>query len=217
MSGDGGGGPAPTTVLLRDVWREPARRSIRRSERNTLHMSRMRSWSLGVLTMSALALAGCSSSSPSPSTTASTSAAAESGATVATVPVKGPSPAGKFGTAPTITVPLGSPPTHLESTELIVGTGPAAEPGDTVTVQYVLATYSSGKVIQSSWTSQPFTFVLGEGQVIKGWDDGVVGMRVGGRRELVIPPDLGYGASSPGAGIAANDTLVFVVDLLKVS
>jgi peptidylprolyl isomerase len=86
-----------------------------------------------------------------------------------------------------------------------------------VTVQYVLGTYSSGKEIQSSWSSQPFSFTLGAGQVIPGWDQGVVGMKVGGRRELVIPPSLGYGAQSPGAGIAANDTLVFVIDLLKVN
>ena len=86
-----------------------------------------------------------------------------------------------------------------------------------MTVQYVLATYSSGKVIQSSWTSQPFSFQLGVGQVIPGWDKGVVGMKVGGRRELIIPPTLGYGAQSPGAGIAPNDTLVFVIDLLKVN
>jgi len=80
----------------------------------------------------------------------------------------------------------------------------------------VLATYSSRKVIQSSWTSNPFPFTLGEGQVIPGWDKGVVGMRVGGRRELIIPPSLGYGATPQGPGIAANDTLVFVVDLLKI-
>jgi peptidylprolyl isomerase len=101
-------------------------------------------------------------------------------------------------------------------TDLITGTGPLAEDGASIEVQYVLATYSSRKVIQSSWTSNPFTFTLGEAQVIPGWDKGVVGMRVGGRRELIIPPSLGYGAQSPGAGIAANDTLVFVVDLLKV-
>ena len=85
-------------------------------------------------------------------------------------------------------------------------------------MQYVLATYSAGKVIQSSWTSQPFTFTLGQGQVIPGWDQGVPGMHEGGRRELIIPPSLGYGANPPqGAqGIAANDTLVFVIDLLKV-
>jgi peptidylprolyl isomerase len=113
-------------------------------------------------------------------------------------------------------VPSGSAPTQLESADLITGTGAVAADGDNVTVQYVLATYSSHKVIQSSWTSQPFQFVLGEGQVIPGWDKGVVGMRVGGRRELIIPPALGYGAQSPGPGIAANDTLVFVIDLQKV-
>lgn len=97
-----------------------------------------------------------------------------------------------------------------------MGTGPVAAAGDNVTVQYVLATYSSRKVIQSSWTGQPFGFTLGAGQVIPGWDKGVLGMRVGGRRELIIPPSLGYGAQSPGSGISVNDTLVFVVDLLKI-
>ena len=135
---------------------------------------------------------------------------------IATIPVQDRSPAGTPGKEPTVTVPSGTRPTQLESADLIVGTGATAEPGDTVTVQYVLATYSADKVIQASWTSQPFTFALGEGQVIKGWDEGVVGMKVGGRRELIIPPSLGYGSSSPGSGIAANDTLVFVVDLLKV-
>jgi peptidylprolyl isomerase len=105
----------------------------------------------------------------------------------------------------------------LESSDLIKGDGTIAKAGDKISVQYVLATYSSGKVIQSSWTSQPFSFTLGEGQVIKGWDEGVVGMRTGGRRELVIPPSLGYGDQSPGAGISKNDTLVFVIDLLSVS
>ena len=112
-------------------------------------------------------------------------------------------------------MPPGAPPTRLESADLIVGKGPAAEAGDAVTVEYVLATYSARKVIQSSWTSQPFSFTLGQG-VIQGWSDGVVGMRVGGRRELIIPPSLGYGANSPGAGIGVNDTLVFVIDLQKI-
>jgi peptidylprolyl isomerase len=118
-----------------------------------------------------------------------------------------------------VTIPPGAPPTHLESADLRVGTGRAAAPGDQVTVQYVLATYSAQKVIQSSWTSQPFTFTLGEGQVIPGWDKGVVGMRVGGRRELVIPPSLGYGATPPAGaqGIASNDTLIFVIDLLSIA
>ena len=115
-------------------------------------------------------------------------------------------------------MPPGPAPTHLESSDLIVGTGPAAKPGDVVTVQYVLATYSSKKEIQASWTSQPFTFTLDSTpeQVISGWDKGVVGMKVGGRRELIIPPALGYGPRSAGPGIAPNDTLVFIIDLLKI-
>jgi hypothetical protein len=175
-----------------------------------------------------LGLAGCSSSSSggsgSPTTTttgashASTGSGAGTGSSSAAAPIPAAdrSPAGTAGTAPTLTVPAGAPPTTLESADLITGTGAEAVPGKTVTVQYVLGTYSSGKVIQSSWTSQPFSFTLGRGEVIPGWDKGVPGMKVGGRRELILPPSLGYGNQSPGAGIAPDDTLVFVVDLLKV-
>ena len=132
------------------------------------------------------------------------------------IPAADRSPAGTAGQAPTVTVPAGSPPSGLESADLIVGTGREAAPGAQVTVQYVLATYSAQKVIQSSWTSQPFTFTLGAGQVIPGWDKGVVGMHVGGRRELIIPPSLGYGATAQSK-IPANSTLVFVIDLHGVS
>ncbi len=186
----------------------------------------------------ALGLAACSSSPSNSSSVASTSyntgsgpsattttvaaaggtsTTAPAGTAIAPIPTADLSPAGTAGTAPTVKVPSGTPPTSLQSADLITGTGTAAAAGDNVTVQYVLATYSSGKVIQSSWTSQPFSFTLGAGQVIPGWDKGVVGMKVGGRRELIIPPSLGYGAQSPGPGIAANDTLVFVIDLLKVN
>ena len=178
----------------------------------------------------ALGLAACSSS---PSGSASNTTTTSSGGTgagpstttapsgnpsngIASIPAADRSAAGTAGAAPTVTVPSGTAPTQLESADLITGTGPAAKNGDSLTVQYVLATYSSGKVVQSSWTSQPFTFTLGQGQVIPGWDKGVVGMQAGGRRELIIPPSLGYGAQSPGPGIAANDTLVFVVDLQKI-
>ena len=135
--------------------------------------------------------------------------------TIGAIPAADLSPAGTAGKAPTVVVPAGSPPTQLETADLITGTGTAAKTGDSLTVQYVLATYSSGKTVQSSWTSQPFTFTLGEG-VIKGWDEGVVGMKVGGRRELIVPPSLGYGATAQGTGIAANDTLVFIIDLVKI-
>jgi peptidylprolyl isomerase len=186
-----------------------------------------RTWSLAALIglAGALGLASCSSggntgsSSATTTTSASnttTSGDAGAGAAIGTIPAADRSPAGTAGTAPTVTVPSGSPPTQLESADLIEGTGATAAAGDSITVQYVLATYSSRKVVQSSWTTQPFSFVLGEGQVIPGWDQGVVGMKVGGRRELIIPPSLGYKSASPGPGIAANDTLVFVIDLLHV-
>jgi len=192
-------------------------------------MSRLRVWPLALLAAAALGLSACASSTPkasSPTTTASTAGAEPPATTASTapgnasviapIPSQDLSPAGSSGTAPTVVVPAGSPPSQLESADLIVGTGPAAAAGDSVTVQYVLATYSARKVIQSSWTSQPFQFTLGEGQVISGWDKGVVGMRVGGRRELIIPAALGYGDQSPGPGISANDTLVFVIDLQKI-
>jgi peptidylprolyl isomerase len=174
----------------------------------------------------ALGLAACSSSpSNSASDTTTTSGGTGTGPSttapsgsdaIGAIPAADRSPAGTAGSAPTLTVPSGTPPTQLQSADLITGTGPAAKDGDNLTVQYVLGTYSSGKVVQSSWTSQPFTFTLGQGQVIPGWDKGVVGMQAGGRRELIIPPSLGYGAQSPGPGIAANDTLVFIVDLQKI-
>jgi peptidylprolyl isomerase len=102
----------------------------------------------------------------------------------------------------------------LESSDLITGTGAVARTGDTLTVQYVLVGYATGMQIQSSWSSMPFSFTLG-GQVIPGWNEGVVGMKVGGRRELIIPPALGYGAEAQ-QGIPANSTLVFIIDLLKI-
>ncbi len=180
----------------------------------------------------ALGLAACSSSPSNTSANATTSASSANASsdqassttapggggtgTIDSIPAADRSPAGTAGTAPTVTVPAGSPPTQLESADLIEGSGKTATPGSSVRVQYVLATYSSGKVIQSSWTSSPFTFTLGAGEVIPGWDKGVVGMKVGGRRELIIPAGLGYGQQSPGPGIAPGDTLVFVIDLLSV-
>ena len=179
-------------------------------------MPKMRLTAAATTAAAALLLTACSSSSSSAPTTTTPTTRPTTVIKAVAIPSSDLSPAGTAGSAPTVIVPKSTAPSQLESSDLITGTGPAAKAGDTVTVQYVLATYSSGKVIQSSWTSQPFTFVLGQGQVIPGWDAGVAGMQVGGRRELIIPPAEGYGASSPGAGIAPNDTLVFVVDLLKI-
>ena len=120
-------------------------------------------------------------------------------------------------TKPVVEVPDGPPPTELETTDLVEGDGPEAAAGDTVSVQYVGVNYSDGSEFDSSWeTGQPFEFEVGAGGVIPGWDEGIPGMKVGGRRELVIPPDLGYGEAGQPPDIGPNETLVFVVDLVDV-
>jgi peptidylprolyl isomerase len=117
---------------------------------------------------------------------------------------------------PDVSVPKGPPPKKLVVKEIEEGTGAAAKAYDVVTVQYVGVNYKSGEEFDSSWSRQePFTFNLGTHEVIRGWDQGLVGMRVGGRRELIVPPDLGYGATGTGS-IPPNETLVFVVDLLSI-
>jgi peptidylprolyl isomerase len=117
---------------------------------------------------------------------------------------------------PAVPAPTGEPPTELVTEDVVVGEGRAARDGDHVAVQYVGVSFSTGKQFDSSWDrGQPFDFPLGARRVIQGWDFGVTGMREGGRRTLVIPPSLGYGARGMGP-IAPNETLVFVVDLVKV-
>jgi FKBP-type peptidyl-prolyl cis-trans isomerase len=120
------------------------------------------------------------------------------------------------GPKPTVQVPKGPPPNHLVVRDLKAGDGVEAKPGDQVSVQYVGVLYSDGKQFDSSWDrGQPFSFQLGGGQVIKGWDEGVAGMKVGGRRELIIPPNLAYGPQGQPPTIPANATLVFVIDLVS--
>jgi len=119
------------------------------------------------------------------------------------------------GTAPQIGQLSGEAPTDLQTKEVIVGSGKTAIATSTLEVHYVLMTWSDGKVVQSSWDGgQTATFPLSG--VIAGWQQGIPGMKEGGRRLLIIPPSLGYGASGSGP-IAPNETLVFVVDLIKVS
>jgi peptidylprolyl isomerase len=109
------------------------------------------------------------------------------------------------------------PPDELRLEDLLVGDGDEAVVGRPVSVHYVGVAWSNGRQFDSSWDrSETFRFGLGRGEVIKGWDEGVVGMRVGGRRRITIPPRLGYGASGAGGVIKGGETLVFVVDLLAV-
>ena len=118
---------------------------------------------------------------------------------------------------PEIDFPEGPPPAELCVTDVLTGEGDEAVPGQTAVVHYVGVAYSSGEEFDASWNrGEPFAFPLGAGHVIAGWDQGVVGMRVGGRRRLVIPPDLGYGDRGAGSAIAPGETLIFVVDLIDV-
>ena len=111
----------------------------------------------------------------------------------------------------------GEPPAELLIEDITTGDGEEAGPGQLVSVHYVGVAHSSGKEFDASYNrGEPFEFPLGGGQVIAGWDRGVAGMRVGGRRKLTIPPQLGYGARGAGGVIKPNETLIFVVDLLGV-
>jgi peptidylprolyl isomerase len=120
---------------------------------------------------------------------------------------------------PQVSVPVGEAPSYqLELEDLETGTGDEAVAGKIVEVHYVGVSWNNGKQFDASWDrgGQPFQFPLGQGQVISGWDEGIPGMKVGGRRILVIPPDQGYGAAGAPPDIAPNETLVFVVDLVGI-
>jgi peptidylprolyl isomerase len=113
--------------------------------------------------------------------------------------------------------PDGTPPTELDIEDMVVGDGPEAASGQDVDVHYVGVAWSTRKQFDASWDrGQTFRFGLGRGQVIQGWDEGVAGMKVGGRRRITIPPHLGYGSAGAGGVIRGGETLVFVVDLLGV-
>jgi peptidylprolyl isomerase len=153
----------------------------------------------------ALAVAGCGDDSSSTQT-----------ATDAASPAKG-SGSENLDKKPKVTVPSGAPPKQLEEKEIVEGDGAEAKPGDEVTVQYVGVGFDSKEEFDASWDrGEPFTFSLGAGEVIAGWDQGIAGMKVGGRRELIIPSGLAYGPAGSPPVIGPNETLVFVVDLLAV-
>ncbi len=118
---------------------------------------------------------------------------------------------------PSIEPPNTPPPKELVKRDIVKGKGAEAKDGDTIKVQYVGVVYDTGKEFGSTWDSgQPFTFKLGSGGVIPGWTQGIPGMRVGGRRELIVPPNLGYGPQGSPPAIPPNATLIFAIDLLSV-
>jgi peptidylprolyl isomerase len=183
--------------------------------------------SRGIPVLAALAgvtlIAGCGSSGSSSTITVGNENSADnalitagqkapetSTTATATTPTSGP-----LSKQPTVTPPSGAAPTKLETKDIVTGTGPEAKAGQTVTVNYVGVLFHGGKEFDASWKrNEPFSFQLGKGAVIAGWDQGVAGMKVGGRRELIIPSALAYGAKGSGSAIPPNAPLVFVVDLL---
>jgi peptidylprolyl isomerase len=176
---------------------------------------------VGLATLAAVLIAGCGSSGSSTiglnnqnkadeALAKSTAPTSSTGSTVARTPASGP-----LSKEPKVTPPAGAAPSKLVVKDIIAGTGPEAKAGKSVTVNYVGVLYNGGKEFDASWKrSEPFSFTLGQGQVIPGWDQGVAGMKVGGRRELIIPAALAYGAKGSPPAIPANAPLVFVVDLL---
>ena len=159
-----------------------------------------------------LGLAACGSSKAPGIVTAPSA-----GATQASVPTT-PKPPPQLANKPTVPVPSGPAPTKLVTKDLIPGTGQPAAAGQTITVNYVGVLFKGGTQFDSSWQKNtPFTTPLSPGSVIPGWVQGLSGMKVGGRRELIIPPSLAYGATGRPPTIPPNSTLVFVVDLLSVA
>ncbi|MFC4376987.1 FKBP-type peptidyl-prolyl cis-trans isomerase [Nocardia halotolerans] len=175
-----------------------------------------RTLGIGLLALAAAATTACgtdSGSADQPSTTATAGATASTGqeCTAEDVQVNG-----GFGDPPEITIPDScDPPTSLVVKDLVPGTGPGAEAGQSLTMNYALVTWSNKETLDSSFKrGKPFGLTLGEGQVIEGWDQGLLGVQQGARRLLIVPPELGYGAG--GQGVAPNETLVFVTDAVQV-
>jgi peptidylprolyl isomerase len=178
-----------------------------------------RTTTVAVLATAALGIAACGGTDQTASTATDPAATAAAPSPAATAPPKAAaqSISKDLDTKPEVPKPTGAPPATLVVKDIVKGKGKTAKPGRNVTVQYVGVSYSTGEQFDATWDGgKPFQFQLGAQMVIPGWDRGVDGMKVGGRRELVIPPDLAYGAEGR-PGIAPNETLVFVIDLLGVS
>jgi peptidylprolyl isomerase len=170
-----------------------------------------------LLAAGAIALTGCGNDKKD-----SGSASTGSGATETAPPAESASPkqapiSKDTSKKPEIPAPTGTPPTSLVVRDIVKGKGRAAKPGDNLTMQYVGVAYSTGQEFDASWDrGEPFEFQLGAGMVIPGWDQGLVGIKPGGRRELIIPANLAYGPQGQPPAIGPNETLVFVVDAVKV-
>jgi peptidylprolyl isomerase len=180
---------------------------------------------LGLATLAAaIVIAGCGSSSssstasstptstPTASTSTPTASTATPTASTGTTPTSGP-----LSKEPKVTPPAGPVPAKLVTREIVTGTGPEAKTGEDMTINYVASLYKGGKVLDSSWSrNTPFRFILGN-SILAGWNQGIVGMKVGGRRELIMPASLAWGKHGRAPSIPPNAAVVFVVDLLRTA
>jgi peptidylprolyl isomerase len=168
---------------------------------------------VGLLAIFALLTRG-NSDSPADTTIAPV-ASTTSLAPTTTVALKLPA---AISSKPKVDVPAGPPPKDLQTKDLVVGTGPEVKTGANVVVNYVGVSWSTKKEFDASWARSPFTVEnVGQASVIPGWNEGLIGMKEGGRRQLIIPPGKAYGPSGQGPDIGPNETLVFVVDAIKVT
>ncbi|HWX75538.1 MAG TPA: FKBP-type peptidyl-prolyl cis-trans isomerase [Solirubrobacteraceae bacterium] len=194
----------------------------------TSHAHRARALGALALPLALAALAGCGSGGSGTITVgnenkadesiakASGSSSSATSPSATTTTAKTPS-SGPLSKEPTVTPPSGAAPTALVSKDLVKGTGAEAKLGSSITVNYVGVLYKGGKVFDASWKrGEPTTFTLEQGKLIAGWTQGIPGMKVGGRRELIIPAALAYGAKGSPPSIPPNAPLVFVIDLLGV-
>ena len=175
------------------------------------------------LALGALVVVGCGDDETKVSTSTVDAAASSNQPTETQAATTGSKPADPekalkdTSKKPEIAKPSGSPPARLEQEDIVKGKGPAAKAGDSLTVQYVGVSFATGEQFDASWDNgQPFDFQLGQGMVIPGWDKGLEGMKVGGRRRLTIPPEQAYGRQGSPPAIGPNETLIFVIDLLNV-
>jgi peptidylprolyl isomerase len=186
---------------------------------------RARTTAAALLATAALGVAACGDDDESASTATQPAApptkpgeTQTSTATTAAGPLDAASISKDLDTKPQIPKPTGAPPSRLVVRDIVKGDGRTVRLNDTVTVQYVGVSYSTGEQFDASWDrGSPAQFQLSEGQLIQGWIEGIPGMKVGGRRLLVIPPTLGYGTQGQPPDIGPNETLVFVIDMIDAS
>jgi peptidylprolyl isomerase len=204
----------PSTSPARPRATSPARPRATRDGRVLRALAVRTASGLALLGAAAL-VAGCGSSGDSSTITVGNENA-DAAKLVEHVAVVTTPTSGALAIEPKIAVPKTPAPSTLQTKDLVAGTGAEAKAGDSISVNYVGALYKNGSVFDASWKrKEPFSFTLGKGQVIKGWDEGIVGMKVGGRRELIIPAELAYGKAGSPPKIPPNSPLIFIVDLLS--